>query len=410
MWFTRKKYRGGKGPKPPKAAKKPKAPKATKKAPKQTKKAPKQTKKAAKKAPKKAPKQTKKAPKAPSAAKKAKGEAKQAATKKAKAERSAQKKADRAKNKDATKKANANAKAKRAEKKAEKKNAKTKRAEAAKKKKADADAAKKKKADADAATKKKKADADAAKKKKADAAAKKKGAAGFFVGPMGALGSGLSALGNLADKALNDMMNGLDKMIPDFGGSFGSPSGSSSVSGMDGSTMASPDIAAPELSGDSTCSPAQKGAKQAADAARQKALDKIPYSTSTPISKLTEIDKVWKKSIDAAKISGDCGDNAQPTQAPSSSATVNKVSDEDFLTTWKASIDYIDAPEITPNTPMQSITFLIKNLIRTAYTDDDKRKINVAARVILNPMNIKRYLALLAKSKATKIPLYPSNS
>ena len=407
MWFTRKKYGGGKGPKPPKAAKKPKAPKATKKAPKQTKKAPKQTKKApkqtkkaAKKAPKKAAKQTKKAPKAPSAAKKAKGEAKQAATKKAKAERSAQKKADRAKNKDATKKANANAKAKRAEKKAEKKNAKTKRAEAAKKKKADADAA----------TKKKKADADAAKKKKADAAAKKKGAAGFFAGPMGALGSGLSALGNLADKALNDMMNGLDKMIPDFGGSFGSPSGSSSVSGMDGSTMASPDIAAPELSGDSTCSPAQKGAKQAADAARQKALDKIPYSTSTPISKLTEIDKVWKKSIDAAKISGDCGDNAQPTQAPSSSATVNKVSDEDFLTTWKASIDYIDAPEITPNTPMQSITFLIKNLIRTAYTDDDKRKINVAARVILNPMNIKRYLALLAKSKATKIPLYPSNS
>jgi chemotaxis protein histidine kinase CheA len=378
MGFTRKKYKGGgrRGA----AARQARAAKTGAQTPR-----PKQA------APQKATQ------KAPSAAKKAKGEAKQAATRQAMAERTAQIKAQRAKNAAATQKANANARAKRSNTKATKKAEKAKRVESAKRRQADADAAAKKRADAAAAARKKKADADAAAKKRADAAAKKKGAGGAFLGgPMGGLGSALSALGKLAGNALNDMLKGLQNMMGGFGGSFGNPSG---TSGDSGTMLPSPGAA--ELSGDSTCSPAQKGAKQAADAARQKSLDALPYSTSTTLYRLTEIDKVWKKSIDAAKITGDCADKPSNNSTQSSS-TNNPVSDDDFLKAWTACVDYIGAPNITRDTSLKSITAIINDLIKKAFTDDDKRKINIAGRVILNPANIKRYLDLLAKSRATQ--------
>jgi hypothetical protein len=346
-------------------------------------------------------------PRAPTPAKTSqreqKGREKQEATRKAKAERAAAIKAQRERNVAATARANANARAKRTNTKATKKTKKQERVTKRIKKNANAAALRQKTANTNAAAaakRKRDADAAAAKRKKD---AKQNKAGSFLAGPMGALGSALSALGKLAGDALNKLLDQFQSMMPNFGGAFGDSSENSGNSGSSGFGS----VNSSGLSGNETCTPEQKSAKSQADAARAAELIKIKYSTSTQLNDLKKIDAVWKKAINAANITGDCSESGAKTAQETNATIPSNIDDPTFLKAWKACIDYIDAPPIGPYTNKQSIVKLIQERIKVAYTDSDKSKIYIAARVIFDSNNVKRYLALLKDSEVKKVPLFP---
>jgi hypothetical protein len=274
-------------------------------------------------------------------------------------------------------------------------------AAAAKKKKDDADAAaKKKKDDADAAAKKKKDDADAAAKKKKDDAKKKSGKRSMLP----AMLSGLGSLASLAGKALlaaldtlKDMFKGLGNGL--FGGQdSGGPGGPAGAADSYGSVSGNPN---------SSCSPAQQATKNEADAVRSKSLE--AYPTKPNIILILEADKKWKETMDSAKppIVGNCEPTAGSEDNSEKEATdvtvSNTVTDENFLEDWRKCEDIIEiTPTITRNTRYPEIERAIDRALSRAKIDEDKSAIYAASRLILDPLNTRRYLNILKKQALEK--------
>ena len=406
--FTQRggKARASKPPRAPKAKKAPKPPKAPK------------AKKPPKTAKAKKPQQAAN-PASKRSQKKARAERKKSETPKQKADRAAAaKKAGKEKFA-----ASGSVRKSKKEKKANKAATKKKKADAdpaaAKKKKADADAAaKKKKADADAAAKKKKADADAAAKKKkadADAAAKKKkkdDGKSSMLPPM--LSSGLGALGSLASKigdALVDALDNLKDMMGDFGdGPFGSgPEGGpeGGPGGPAGDEGYAKDSGSFSGSADSSCSPEQQAEKNKADAVRLKSLE--AYPTNPKIALILAADKIWKKTMDSTKppIVGNCepkaeGEEKKEEKEPTDATVPKTVTDEEFLESWRQFEVIIEIKPITKQTTYTTIKQAIERSLYKAKIDQDKAAIYAASRVILDPINTRRYLDILKKQELAK--------
>ena len=299
----------------------------------------------------------------------------------------------------------------RAEKKANSKAATAKRkanseAAAAKRKKNadDAAAAKRKKDDDDAAAAKKKKDDDdaaAAKKKKADAAAAKKKGKRSMLPPM--LSSALGALGSMAKlvgAALLDALDKLKDMMSALGdGLFGGD-------GSGGPTDKVSDSGTGNFSGsaDSSCTPEQQAKKNEADAVRSKALELYP--TNPKIALILEADKEWKKTMESAKppITGNCEPTsaAEEEKEPTDATVPKTISDNEFLEAWRQCEVVIEVKPITTQTSYTTLKQSINAALGRAKIDEDKAAIYASSRMILDPINIRRYLDILKKQKLAK--------
>ena len=299
-------------------------------------------------------------------------------------------------------------KEKKANKTAKKDKRKANSEAAAKKKKADADAAaKKKKADADAAAKKKKADADAAAKKK-----KKDDGKSSMLPPM--LSSGLGALGSLASKigdALVDALDNLKDMMGDFGdGPFGSgPEGGpeGGPGGPAGDEGYAKDSGSFSGSADSSCSPEQQAEKNKADAVRLKSLE--AYPTNPKIALILAADKIWKKTMDSTKppIVGNCepkaeGEEKKEEKEPTDATMPETIPDDEFLDTWRKCEVVIEVKPITKQTSYTTIKQAIERALYKAKVDKDKAAIYASSRMILDPINTRRYLDILKMQELEK--------
>jgi hypothetical protein len=394
--FTQRGGKASRAPKPPrapKARKPPKPPKASKSS---------KTAKTAKTAKARKPQQAAN-PASKRSQKKAAAQRKKSETPKQKADRAAAaKKAGKEKFA-----ASGSVRKTKKEKKANKAAAKTKK----KKNSADA-AAKKKKADADAAAaKKKKADADAAAKKK-----KKDDGKSSMLPPM--LSSGLGALGSLAGKVGDALVNALDDLKDMMTGLGDGPFGSG-LEGGPGSGDADGALGSADKDGlegqsgdfsgsaDSSCTPAQQAKKNEADALRSKSLE--TYPTNPKIYLIHKADLAWKKAIDSAKppIVGNCepreaSEKKEEEKEPTDATVPKTVTDEEFLESWRQFEVIIEIKPITDKTSYTTIKQAIDRALYKAKVDQDKSAIYAASRVILDPINTRRYLDILKKQALEK--------
>ena len=265
----------------------------------------------------------------------------------------------------------------------------------------------KRKANSEAAAKKKKADADAAAKKK-----KKDDGKSSMLPPM--LSSGLGALGSLASKigdALVDALDNLKDMMGDFGdGPFGSgPEGGpeGGPGGPAGDEGYAKDSGSFSGSADSSCSPEQQAEKNKADAVRLKSLE--AYPTNPKIALILAADKIWKKTMDSTKppIVGNCepkaeGEEKKEEKEPTDATMPETIPDDEFLDTWRKCEVVIEVKPITKQTSYTTIKQAIERALYKAKVDKDKAAIYASSRMILDPINTRRYLDILKMQELEK--------